>query len=383
MTLLFIQSILVYSALAFIMFLLAKNYSCRYKCSGFHRKQVLPWEYWCIIIIFAIVAGLRWDVGIDHLSYLDAYLNPSSSGKIYEQMEPAFKGIIISFNKIGLHFFFFFAFCAAVQMAFVILSFRKNEYIIPYIVLLIVLGPYFLNWMNGIRQCMVTCSFIWAVSLIKNKKFIPYIIWCLVSCLFHKSALILIPFFLFAFSKRIWGNKYLILTLLFVCIIIGSNPIWMSFLNSVSFLPELLGYDEYASDFSNMLSGDDFRELAWGPAKIGILLTNIFIIFYYNKVRKNYSFSCIDLYYKFSVLGALFYYLFCNTSHLFLRPISYFTIFLLPMTAFTLEYLIKKRKYTQYFILIGVSMSYTFICCLKAFLTNSTPSTLYQFFIFR
>lgn len=381
MTLLFIQSILVYSALAFSMFLLAKNYSIRSKCGRIAIKSLFPWEYWCIILLFAIVAGLRWDVGVDHLSYLDIYLRQSAAGSTYDHIELGFKGLILLFNKLGLHYFFFFAFCAAVQMFFILLAFRKSTSLIPYIVLLIVLGSYFLNWMNGIRQCMVACSFVWAASFIKTKKVIYYLLWCLVCFFFHRSSLLLLPFIFFAFSDKIWKNRIIIYVILLVSIIIGSAPVWTSYLNSLAFIPELLGYDNYASDLTSILSGDDFRLMSWGPTKIGILLTNIIVIWFYNKTRRLFKYSCIDLFYKFSVIGAVFYYLFCNTSHILLRPSEYFTIFLLPMTAYTLVGLKRERRYIPYMLLTGISMSYTFICCLKAFLLiNSTPSTLFQFF---
>ncbi len=105
----------------------------------------------------------------------------------------------------------------------------------------------------------------------------------------------------------------------------------------------VIGYDRYAERFDIMV--EYRREMAIGPRRISILLLNILTIWYSPKLKQVFKNTNYLIYFNFAFVGVLLYNLFANTSHIFLRPVSYFTIFLALTTAYLLYYL-KPQKST-------------------------------------
>ena len=108
-----------------------------------------------------IFSGVRWNVGVDHLSYLANYENIKAGGEFRS------RGIEIGFNLISklfaswnVHFTIYFAFWAFCQLFFIYYAFKNERYLLPYIGIVLILGPHYLNWMNGIRQTLAACIFV-------------------------------------------------------------------------------------------------------------------------------------------------------------------------------------------------------------------------------
>src|SRR5690554_7517240 len=79
-----IQSIIVYSFLMFTMILFVVYTARRngyISSSGLLVKRSF-WRFEVIfpLILFAIIFGMRYDVGVDHLGYLEGYLNKEYVG---------------------------------------------------------------------------------------------------------------------------------------------------------------------------------------------------------------------------------------------------------------------------------------------------------------
>ena len=88
------------------------------------------------------------------------------------------------------------------------------------------------------------------------------------------------------------------------------------------------------------------------------------------------------LYFKLFYIGICTYYLFVNTQNILLRPISYFTIFAIPVTAYTLLHLKKQKKYLLFSVLLCISLSYCYLACIADYNKdiNLRKSHLYQFY---
>lgn len=67
--------------------------------------------------------------------------------------------------------------------------------------------------------------------------------------------------------------------------------------------------------------------------------------------------------FKLFFIGICGYYLFVNTSDIFLRPMYYFIIFALPFSAYTLCFLKNNRIAIIYLLMILSSMSFNFLSC--------------------
>ena len=155
-----LESITIYVLTAWILYLLARPYANLGEANTFWTKGMI-WS----VIVFASIAGARYNVGVDYMGYFNSYDELLSGKEMYrDDFEIGFLSISRFLAFFGLHFFFFFALWAALQIGFVYSALKDSRYIIPYVALCIMLGPYFLNWMNGIRQTVVACAFVWAVQ---------------------------------------------------------------------------------------------------------------------------------------------------------------------------------------------------------------------------
>lgn len=382
-----ILSCLVYTITAFILFFLAHNTSNRDRALVLSTGKGLPFWTWEVIIsmlVFGFVAGARYNVGVDHLNYLEDFLQAQNTGvSIDEKNEPGFRFITNLFAHSGIHFFFYFAFWAVLQLFLIYKAFEDEKYILPYIALWIMLGPYFLSWMNGIRQCVVICLFVYLTRSISQKKILPYVISILVASTIHRSALLLLPFVFIGFCPISLNKKWLNYAILFGCIVLGTVPFWISKTNDASSLLMLLGYEDYSDRYFDIISGNSFRSTSWGPSRISLLVVDIFILWLYPKMLSFFKEpNKLRIIFILYFIGICLYNLFVNTSHIFLRPVEYFTIFRLPLAAYSLFYLKTTNKPILFSFLCIIMFSYIYFIIYKSVYlpTEMSETNLYKFF---
>lgn len=375
-----LESIVVYSFTALILYQLALPY-LNPNCS---RKFWTADMIWSVIVI-AFIAGARYKVGVDYIGYLNSYNEILSGEELYrDDFEIGFLLISRLLAILDAHFFFFFALWASVQIGFVYSAMKDSRYIIPYLALCIMLGPYFLTWMNGIRQTVVACAFVWAVRFIKEQRLKPYLLFIALAYTIHHSALILLPFYLLGRKKEVSDTTAKNLIILFICIFLGSTPTWISSLSFLGPLLDTVGFDRYGGVFDAMNEGvTKLVRFDWGPTKIAALLLEILIIIYYPKMRKQFQQTKIDMFFLLFFIGICWYYLVMNTVHQMIRPTEYFTIFRLPMTAYLLYYLKKVIRREDIFLFACIlCFSYIAITIYKGYINpvDSYSTVLYHFF---
>lgn len=373
-----ILSLFIYTGTAFILWLLANNYSKKIDVVGNSTCIFFHWEIVFSILLFAFVAGARYNTGVDHLSYLREYEFLVDVGRFKrESFELGFQEIMKFFANFKFHYFFYFAFLGGLQFALMFYAFRNQHQILPYVVLFILLGPYFLLWMNGIRQCIVTIMLLYIVRYIEEKNFCYYVIGIVLASLIHKSVLILLPLYLLGFITNEWRHFKVLILIVLVCVLIGETPIWVNVLTEFGTLTQTLGYE---ADLGEQLKV--MRETAWGPGRTSLFLVNIIIIWYYPKIRTEFSGqSLLNIYFMFFYIGVCAYNLLINTTHIFLRPVEYFTIFNIPLLGYTLLYL-RRQKSLFFYVLCILAFSNAYISILKAVSTPSkvNETSLYHFF---
>lgn len=380
-----LQSFIVYGFTALTLYLLSKNATKReYYLYQSSRKKLSLWnsEHILLLTIFALVVGMRYNVGVDYLTYLEEYLNlQNDRNTIRDSFEPGFLFITKLFAKLGIHYTFYFALWGIMQLGFILYAVKNHKYLIPYICLYIMLGPFFLTWMNGIRQTVICCFFVYISKFIYERKLIKYVICILLASLIHKSAMILLPLYLLGRISPKWDNKKINFLLLFICIIVGLTPTWFSFTSSIANILSFLDYDAYSDNISYWT--EEFSVMAWGPSRIGLLLVEMSIIWYYPLARKFYQYDkALDYYFIFFFIGVLAYNLFANTSYIFIRPIMYFQIFEIPLFAYIIYFLKVTKRIFPKFIISLIAYTYIFIEIIKVGYFFYTPDekSLYKFF---
>ena len=381
-----IQSFIVYTFFALALFVCAR---------GVSRTQVqlieskgnffsMPSNYWWCIFIFALVAGMRYDVGVDHLNYLESYIR-ALNGRDFirdEGYEEGYVFITALFGKLGIHPVIYFAFLGALQLGFVLLAYRTERAMVPWLLMFIVLGEPFFTWMNGIRQMIAACIFVFSSKYIYEKRPIPFLICIILAYLWHHSVLILVPVFLLGFDKLRWKNTILNISLFIVCFILGNTPVWISNISLLGNILTLLGYDFYAETIDVLTDMANFRTFTFGPRMGAMLGTYLITLVLYPKVSDYYKSEKLDFIFKLYLIAICCYYLFVNTNMMFLRPVLYFTIFIAPMVGYTLAYLYTKKRYAIFVLLLMFSMSYTYLSCLSDAnkRKDERKSYLYQFY---
>ena len=368
-------SLLVYSLTGVILFFLGWHVNKREQQFLKKGGGLLPFYSWEILLslfIFAVVAGARYHTGYDHAMYLDQYLHLQKTGDFSRHnFEYGFEWISKVFAWCKIHYFFYFAFWALLQIGFLYYGLRNHKHLLCWVGLGIMCGSYFLGWMNSVRQSVVVCLFVALIPLFKDRKFLLYAIIVFGAAFLHKSALILIPFFLLSFINidKKTPNRWLLLGILFVFVLLGVKPFWLDYFNNYKWFLSLTGYDNYANLNDPNVAGK-FRLLNWGPSRISILLCNILMIWFYPQLKLHFKTDkLLPYFFILAFIGMCLSNLLMNTSHFILRPVEYFTVFYLIIGSYLMNYLFNTRKY-----LVGTIL---LIALYSQFLINSFKAVYY------
>lgn len=380
-----VLSIFVYTLTGIALYFLGKSASSRdsrnYLCKR-KNKFWYPEVIW-IIIIFVFIAAFRFKVGSDYGSYARQYISLQNFGSYDRKtFEIGFTYISELFAKNGFHFCLFFGFWAFLQIFLLYYGLKDRKFLYPYIGLSIMLTPFFIEWMNGMRQCVVCCLFVYLSIFIKDKKFIPYCIGIFFGSLIHKSALLLLPVYFIPFNHIHITNRKLNICILLLCTILGNIPTWYHSLTFATNISNLLGYDFYSETMDELVTTN--RDMTWGPIRIMLLFTNILIIWHYPKIKKLFkSDNMINIYFTLFFIGVCLDNLLVMAGIIFSRPAMYFTTFGLIMTAYTLCGLHKLKNKRSFYFFATITLSYIYMALLKLYLNGTLEESVIRYrFIF-
>lgn len=361
-----IQTLFVYSLLTFSLFIISTVYVYRKHLSPnniIKASSFFTIEIFLIIILFAIIFGIRYDVGTDHLSYLYSL----ETGYGIERFEYAFYYITVFFREFKIPYPFYFGFIALIQIFFFILALKDERYIYPFLFLTLFMGQFFWQWMNIMRQETAGCIFLFSTQYIIKKKPIKFLFWIIIASCFHKSAIILILTYPLACGKDITLNKYVQLILLlttgyFSLIKYNVTNLIGSSIAGITLLTDFNNYDlnsiNYLGEITNVSSS----------YIIIFIIINSIIIINSEKLKlyfKNARF--IIIYYNLYFWGYIFQLALINNLILE-RPFRYFRYFQIIILSFFLYYLNKNGKSNLnkfYFMLIIVLLCLSFILLIK------------------
>src|SRR5690606_22024889 len=368
-----LQSILVYLTLIIIMVLCGiytmSQYSYAIKNNRSYYKSNFFWRIDIIlpIILFSILMGMRFNVGYDHLAYLDGYLSKNYIGKD----EPLFFLISEISWYFNLHYTVYFGIIAFLQITFFYLSFKDERYLLPFLMFFLFTNGTHQSWVNIIRQSLATCIWLYSLKYIDNKKPLTYLLICLLLYFIHRSALILLFFYpVLKSDKDIFKNVKIQLILLGISFIIGKYfyiiEKWLELL--IEFYISILGKDFYLNyTIDNML--ENVADSGSGLAYFFKLLLNITIIIQSKKLKLYFNRRRFKIIYSLFFIGLLFFYIFPIGSISFTRPFRYLYIFQTIMYSYYAYYLYKnyKRQPIYLFLLIIIIMTFIGIFILSQY----------------
>lgn len=376
------QSFFVYFTTAAFLYMLGIVASKReiYQHKNGIKRTFWTWEIVTSLLLFAFISGVRWDVGVDHQHYLANYRIAQNKGTEISEYEPGFSILTSWMAAIGIHYIFYFALLAFLQIFFVYRTFKNERYLLPFIGLIVILGAQYLMWMNGIRQMLAATIFLYSLQFAAERKPIHYIAIILISSLFHKSSIILLPLYFIA-TKDFLPNRIAVLLVFSISLFIGSNPNWItSIQNQLTPILSLLNYANYSEILEVLIEKSDHRNL--GPRRLAEILLFCFIVWHSPRLKKVFANTNFTTYCNVYIIGFIFHSLLINTHHVFLRPIFFLTICSIPSAAYLLVYLFRqsRRKMFRFVFVLALATSYTPLSFIADFDLNAKEYSNYKFF---
>ena len=322
----------------------------------------------------------------DYNMYYCYYVGLQSVGSFSrENFEPGFALITGVMARSGLHYAFYFGFWAALQILLLYYALRHRKFLLPWIALCILLGPYYVQWMNSIRQTVLECLLVLMVELIVRRKFWIYLVLSLLAATLHKMALLMIPLYFVPMIPARGVKRWMPIAALLLCVVVGQYPQWIQWLfTSIGGFADYLGYGHYYRLFSNKNTVYLFG--TWmGPARVFPFISCVIIAWYYPEVKRHFNSDAgLPIFYRFSLIHIAYLNVFANTTLYLRRPGDLFRGAFLVMVCFTIHYLWKERKWLPF--LVMALLNFYFIVCemIKVGLSPSyiTSPEVYHTFLF-
>lgn len=338
-----IYSFLVYTTVFVALLLLAISSSKR--VPSLHHIEEDFRSFWtpenCVsLLLFTLVFGFRYDVGVDYVNYEYIYTHPTWRS---DSLEFLFLTLTNLMRDNGIPLGFYFSFWSFFQLFFLLYAFRKERQLYPYLIFVLFCGQYFLFWTNVIRQDLATCIFIFAIEFIEKKKFFAFLLWILIASGIHQTALVLLLFYPIFMAKTDYLKHLTVLGqlfILFICLYIHIN-------NYI-----ILDFDQY---FGLYLTDTDYDKYSYGAiektTKENILggtfilrfIIDVVIIAYSKKLKDFYFSKRFKIFYTLYFIGVILDLLF-GYSYILARSFRYLLFFKLVVAPYLLYYLYHARK---------------------------------------
>jgi len=177
--------------------------------TNFCAKRIV---FFCAVLLLVLFAGLRFEIGTDWSVYYNRFKGTDSS-----MLEPGFE-LLMSFSKLLSQ-----QFTLTVMLFGIIGVGIKYKAIsslspMPFIGLLFYYGYYYYpQEFNQMRQGLATTFCLFAVPSIYKKQNIKFIIFVLIACMFHASAIVFI--LAYWIHKVLPSKQYVLLILTLVSMI--------------------------------------------------------------------------------------------------------------------------------------------------------------------
>lgn len=385
-----IQSIVVYSLLMFTMIIFAAYASRTSKYVASNGQKVnssfFKFEIIFPLVLFAVFFGMRYDVGTDHLNYLEGYLWREYVGK----NEPLFFLLSDISWSLNLHYAIYFGIIAFIQVFFFFYAFKDEKFLYPLLVFFLFTNGEWRFWMNGIRQALAMCIWIFSIKYIENKKLWKYLIWCVVATLIHKSAIVLIVFYPILRNGRDYF-KSIPLQLILLGSAFVLKSVFEVFLPNIESLINtyinILGSDMYERSYNIEGLMNSYKEAdGTGLVYLFRIILNVTIILYSKRLKSFYNSKRFNIIYFFFFIGLLTMYVFPVGFISITRPFRYFYIFPSIMYAFFLYYLFKtklrdtRRGSVHAIIYYGLIFIFLGVFYLSIITSSEDASFWYQFY---
>lgn len=314
-----------------------------------------------IFFVLALFAGLRFQTGLDFLTYYNFFEKTNSITDIFNgsiDAEPGFVFLNYLFKITGLNYHTFILFFSFIVLGLLTIYLYSNFESPSMFLVYYFARFYFARDMGQIRGAIASIILLYSVKYISQRKIIPFIIVVSIASLFHVSSLIFIVGYIFVnyIPKDNMRNLFIVLILALI----------MGILIKAQFLYIWLIPERYLAYFINPY----YVGGAW--LKNPVLWMQLLIYFgtlLFTNIRENKQFKIyLDLYF----IASLCLIAFGNMSTVGGRlssPFATYEIFVVPYLFINLT----KNKLFNIIMLFGFTLV---IFCLIFIISGN-----YQFYV--
>lgn len=354
--------------------------ACKSQSGGMDQNM------WNAILFFTIIVSIRYSVGVDCESYVEGlkYISKGifDENRVGSELEPL--GILIAKVAIfwGNSRYVLLGIYGFLESFFIWYALKGRRWLLPYIGLTIILGPVWFALNNGLRQITVACLFTYAVQqLIDYKDWKKYFVLIFAGYFLHHSDLILLPF-VFLMFYNILPNKWLLIGLQFVCVVLGSTTIMNHFFSQLDEYINFIGYSGYGDNLDYYVEQEGLVS-HYGPRRIVMLVSYLLVMY---KSKEMDVFYGHDKFYRVTILLATIYSclteLFLGSFFLFSRPLTYFRIFVLISQSYLLYYFMAKKQFDLFVVALMATCSYVILDNI-AYLGVHDETSIYKIYFFK
>ena len=186
-----------------------------------YSALVKSYRMWAVLSFLPLfmISALRYDVGTDYKAIYEEFFYAINSGGA-EFKEFGFNLL----NKITYCIVddpaLMFAVVSLMTLFFMFMAFYQQSVNPSFSIFVFVIGTFYFNTMNQMRQTLAMAIFLYAMKYIEKRDPIRYFLWILFAFTMHFSAIIYVPiYFLYHFRVNVKLN------LMLLAVVVLSTPI--------------------------------------------------------------------------------------------------------------------------------------------------------------
>ncbi len=237
---------LIYVIILIVLLFLIKKYDINENILGY------GFSYITMLLVFVLVAGLRYKIGSDTLVYMDEYTYYPDLSQLfqYDFTETRYDFLWVFFCALcksisGSYFFMQFIHAIIINSIYFYFIYKNTKYRFTALFIYFILGFLYFNT-EILRESLAVAFFLLAIRFFYEKKWTKYYLLVLIASLFHSSALIVL---LFPLLSKIKLNMHFIISLLVVAAL--ASVIWGVFNEYIQLLYNISSIEDKADAYLN------------------------------------------------------------------------------------------------------------------------------------
>lgn len=278
--------------------------------------------------IMWLVAGLRFETGGDWTAYTEFFNNVETLPKVlannapvYEEsyMEPAYKLLNSLIKTLDGNIQVVFLIVALLNSILLFHCLKKYT-IYPLVGVMIYFSSlYFLMDMLATRQAVAVLLFFTAVGFIYERKFWRFILVMVIAFLFHRSCVLLFPFYFIV--NRNYSNRGHIITFFLSIAVFALQVHWMGKLLSIA--ADIIGGTN-GGIIKMYLSSTTYG--ANRLLSVGVLINVVLFTIFMLKRRELNKFKYFNIFFNLFMVNIVVFFVFYEFIEISNRYRSYFLI---------------------------------------------------------